>query len=321
MILIFSRSLVGTNPQTDLVSHSLNVLGVEHWVLNPHDLDYCQCSLTQCDDAISLVFGERLLKPRVVYMANHWRCDAIVNLPDEIKYPTAFRSRVYQFMQDLRFSFRDLVWVPGRYEDLEQADSKPTLFQKASKCGLTVPEYTSNALLPHSNAPDLEPVYRKNLGFPFVISFDKKAKVEVAVTTTNVLFDPKVHEPDHQPWQWQSFIAAVGRVRCFVIGKEIWSVVCHESGGVRDYRQVTQVEGRHLDWAPYSLPEPTGVRLKSLMSSLGLDMAAPEFLLSTDGQHVLIDLNPCGDWLGFFPRDSSQKIGDAIARLLVDRTK
>lgn len=54
-------------------------------------------------------------------------------------------------------------------------------------------------------------------------------------------------------------------------------------------------------------------RLIDLVRSCGLSHAAPEALETPEGEMVFIDLNPYGDWRGFFGRRREAEIAAALA--------
>ena len=53
------------------------------------------------------------------------------------------------------------------------------------------------------------------------------------------------------------------------------------------------------------------------MDKLKISVASPEFILRDDGGLIFIDMNPCGDWLGFF----SDEVVDEILSVLVELFK
>jgi len=159
------------------------------------------------------------------------------------------------------------------------------------------------------------------LGPPFVVSMNTEKRIEVGVTTTNV-FHPnsKTIQPEKQPWQWQEPIYNVTQVRCLVIDDKIWAVRWEHNpskDGIWDYRYANEVKELLVPWHPHELPCATAKALLRLMQKLKLRIASPEFLVTANGDHVFIDMNPCGDWLGFFPAKDNKEIVKMLANLLV----
>ncbi len=315
MILIISSKIAGVDHAARLLCETLTKDKQEYCFINPHDLVSSHCVLKQEGAKIELIVSNRVVVPHIIYIATNWRCDSIIRLPASVDYPAAFRAKVQQFMQDIRFAFEQTTWIPGKYESIEKADSKPTMLREASLAGLSTPSFTTNSF---SIPPDSEKIglFRKNLGFPFLVSLSKKKGSEVAITTTNTPYNPVLHLDDGQPWQWQAPIKTVAQVRSYVVGHKIWSVCWKKTSdqtNTQDYRQLNQVEKMKIVWKPYVLPSDLTNSIFILMRRLNLMVASPEFLVSENGNHVFIDLNPCGDWFGFFDEIINKEIISSLS--------
>lgn len=321
MIVIFSSSFAEEDPQVGFLVEVLKGRAEEFLVINPHHLNLLNPLLWQKGDKVHLSVGGSEVVPQVFYLSRMWRSDCvIVSTPQDGVYPAVFRSRVNQFMQDIRFGFEDRVqWFPGKLESVERGESKPRVLSMANSMGIDTPLYTKNCFSQHFSYTDGD-LYRKSLGPPFVISLNTNKGEEVAVTTLNELVDCSCLEDDHNLWQWQEPVLASAQLRCFVVDEHVWAVRWSRANNhaTVDFRFLNEVEQVEVDWVPYSLPSELVRNLVKLVSSLGLKVAAPEFLIRQDGgEHVLIDLNPCGDWYGFFDDDTHLEIGHALADLLV----
>jgi len=216
----------------------------------------------------------------------------------------------------LRFSFESVKWVPGKIESLERADSKTRVFIEAARIGMKVPAYTYNSFSIVDNVGKRS-AYRKKLGYPFVVSLNTQKGYEVGVTTTNQLVRLKAGKTFSQPWQWQEPISATSHVRCCVVGGRIWSVRSfypQSKKGPIDFRYLNEVQNTDIRWEDYQLPSRLQRIIVILCKKLGICSASPEFLIDQHGNHVLIDLNPCGDWALFF----SPRIRREIAREFVN---
>lgn len=318
MILIISSKISGIDYAITILGENLKRLGLKYFLLNPHNLISGQYSLIQKDDTIRLSFSEDVfISPEIVYMATNWRCDCIVRYPESIDYPGIYRSRVHQFMQDIRFSLENTIWIPGSYECIERADSKTTLLREAFLSGLSVPSFTMNSFSKSVCNLD-EELFRKSLGFPFIVSLNNKKGIEVGVTTTNTFHNPNKDKNDDQLWQWQSAIKTIGQLRMYVVGSKIWSVCWkkeYDQSDIQDYRQANQIEKREILWEPHIVPEVLADGILKLMKRLKIIVAAPEFLITEEGNYIFIDLNPCGDWLGFFSESVNKDIICSLTKL------
>lgn len=315
VLIIASRLAGGFDSSTKALVDSLKSESISHCVLNPHELNVDTC-LKHSGRDIDLVINGIACNPDVVYMSSSLRCDCIVRIPSSVKYPNAYRLRVHQFMQDVRFALEQKSWVPGKYENLERADSKPAVMKMAHVCGLVIPRNTVDSFKQPKTSGVL---LRKNLGPPFAVSLNRKTGVEVGVTTTSVLESESCDYSDAEIWQWQTSIESIGQVRGFFVGEKVWAAIWRKEIDrevVHDLRKISQVDGNELVWHPYSIPNEITTKIRSLMKVLQIQVAAPEFLLTKAGELVFIDLNPCGDWWGFFSDQVRAEITSTLTEVI-----
>ena len=69
-------------------------------------------------------------------------------------------------------------------------------------------------------------------------------------------------------------------------------------------------------WQPYALPEPVHARLTTLMTRLELRQGAIDMIVTPDGDHVFLEVNPTGEW-GMLQRELGLPIGEALADALL----
>ena len=318
MILIFdSRIGEHGSPHTDLIAEGLKERGLSYHIVSPHNLENGKISVIQKDAEVFVEITSDACKPNLVYLSSRWRTDCIIDLPQDEIYPGVFRARIQQFLQDVRFALEDSIWCPGSMLSIERAESKPVLLAQAALVGIKVPSFTVDAFSGSSSVPRNRELYKKQLGSPFVISMQSEKGVEVGVTTTNTLIDPRTIVSDHQPWQWQQPVPSIAQVRCCVVEDNVWSVIWKRTSDLKlaDFRELNEFGERELLWEEHILPSNLKNRLLKLCESLGLYSCCPEFLIAEDGQYVLIDFNPCGDWYGFFSDEIRDKITKAFVEL------
>lgn len=80
-----------------------------------------------------------------------------------------------------------------------------------------------------------------------------------------------------------------------------------------DLRYHQEVLHESPRFIPAEPDDQVAKKLVALVSSCGLTHAAPEILETRDGRMVLIDMNPCGDWIGFFGRRAESEIAQVLA--------
>lgn len=312
MIILICGSLVGINVQSNIISENLGKLGYENFIIDFHKISENNLSLTESESGLRMYVHDREISPKIIYVVNNIRTDTVINIPNEVIYPNAYRVSLNQLFLDIRFGFEDSKWFPGNYERIKSGDSKPFLFSLARKCGLHVPKITIDSPF----KPNIVGICKKPLGFPFKLSFSKNSSKEVGVTGI-VEFDENKMAYDGYAWQWQSLVTVRSQIRCFFVDGKVWSVVWkREKEEPCDFRYINQIKRGGVLWEEYHLPEEIIGKLSILMKKLGLNIAAPEFLTDQYGEHVLIDLNPCGDWYGFFPENINKEITNAITNTL-----
>ncbi len=263
-------------------------------------------------DGVELFVDGVKFVPDVVWYATHPRTDSLYCRG--YRFPGEHRSAATQFIVDLHYALDSKVkWVPGSFDSISRSDSKPILLHLASSCGLEIPNVTINGNLDAKTKILDERLYKKKLGFPTVVSFDKRSGVEVITTTTNHLGNRNAGK---EVWQWQSPVESVAHVRCCLVEDQLWSVVWHRKSPLKrlyDYRSQQYCE----NWQQYILPSEVTSSVLRLAERLRIKIACPEFLVTCDGTHVFIDMNPCGDWAGFFNETTNREISKSISQLLL----
>lgn len=317
MLLMFSSTLQGENKQANFVSTELKRRNADFILVDVHDLaTKNDIVLSYEKQGVFLKKDGKNFSPDKIYVSNIWREDAIIRLPDTVDTPQLVRSKIHQFLEDIRFSFEDATWLPGKIEAIERCDSKHRLFIEAEKLGFLVPEFTYNAQNPFCETKF--PVYKKSLGYPFGLTYSKSAREEVFIATTNILVNQyEDHEIDDCLfWQWQQPIFSEAQIRCQIVKDKMWAVVWKKkSFSTEDLRYQNDIEKSDIKWEPYDLPSQLKDSLFNLINKLGVSVASPEFLIGKGNQLFLIDLNPCGDWFGFFDEKTKIEIRDAIIEL------
>lgn len=70
------------------------------------------------------------------------------------------------------------------------------------------------------------------------------------------------------------------------------------------------------DWQPYQLPLAVEEKILRLMDHFSLNYGAIDVILTPDGKHVFLELNPCGEFF-WLERSPGLPISDAIADVLM----
>lgn len=119
------------------------------------------------------------------------------------------------------------------------------------------------------------------------------------------------------PATFQELLPKSLELRVTVVGRRVMSAALDSKISARaahDWRRdgVRMIQ----DWRPYQLPLEIEEKILRLMDYFSLNYGAIDIILTPDGQHVFLELNPSGEffWLEHTP---GLPISDAIADLLL----
>jgi glutathione synthase/RimK-type ligase-like ATP-grasp enzyme len=106
-------------------------------------------------------------------------------------------------------------------------------------------------------------------------------------------------------------------LRVTVVGDRVFSA-CIDSQRSEKSRIDWRRDGMGLidEWGPYELPTEVEERLLMLVRRLGLNYGAADFILTPNGQHVFLEVNPVGEFF-WLEKQPGLPLSSAIAQLLV----
>lgn len=123
------------------------------------------------------------------------------------------------------------------------------------------------------------------------------------------------------PATFQEVVPKSLEIRATVVGERVMSAALDSQVSARathDWRR----DGLRMiaDWQPYHLPLEVEEKLLRLMDHFSLNYGAIDIILTPDGRHVFIELNPSDEffWLEESP---GLPISEAIADLLLGHTR
>jgi MvdD family ATP-grasp ribosomal peptide maturase len=122
------------------------------------------------------------------------------------------------------------------------------------------------------------------------------------------------------PATFQELVPKSLEIRATVIGRRIMSAAVDSQVSARathDWRR----DGDRMvqDWRPYQLSHEVEEQILRLMDYFSLNYGAIDIILTPDGQHVFLELNPCGEFF-WLERTPGLPISDAIADVLLGLT-
>ncbi|WIV52905.1 hypothetical protein [Amycolatopsis nalaikhensis] len=178
--------------------------------------------------------------------------------------------------------------------------------------GLTVPRTViTNApehAAEHSTYLGPSAVY-KALASATVADGNRVAFIPTTEVTTAEMADGRVALTAHQ---FQARVPKVRDVRATVVGNRVFAAtILPPEDGTIDWR----ANYAALHYEPVTLPNTVEAALLSLLDRLGLAFAAADFVVTADGQHHFVDLNPSGQW-GWIQEATGLPIAAALAAYL-----
>lgn len=119
------------------------------------------------------------------------------------------------------------------------------------------------------------------------------------------------------PATFQESLAKSLEIRATVVGQRVMCAAVNSQVSARathDWRR----DGLRMiqDWQPYQLPLEVEEKILRLMDYFSLNYGAIDIILTPDGKHVFLELNPCGEFF-WLERSPGLPISDAIADVLL----
>jgi MvdD family ATP-grasp ribosomal peptide maturase len=119
------------------------------------------------------------------------------------------------------------------------------------------------------------------------------------------------------PATFQELLPKALEIRVTVVGQRVMSAAVDSQVSARathDWRRdgVRMIQ----DWRAYQLPLEVEEKILRLMDYFSLNYGAVDIILTPDGRHVFLELNPCGEFF-WLERAQGLPISDAIADLLL----
>ena len=248
----------------------------------------------------------------------HRRIDFAANLPaslDEQLRHASFgeaRAAAHGMLASLK-AFR-----MDHLQHIRHAENKQLQLQVARELGLDIPRTltTNDPATVHAFAESCQNGMVTKMLSSFAIYDEGK---ELVVFTNPVRPEDLADLSGLSlcPATFQELLPKSLEIRATVVGQQIMSAAVDSQVSARathDWRR----DGLSMirDWQPYQLPNDVEQKLLSLMDYFSLNYGAIDIILTPDGKHVFLELNPCGEF--FWLEDSpGLPISEAIAEILL----
>ena len=123
------------------------------------------------------------------------------------------------------------------------------------------------------------------------------------------------------PVTFQEMIPKALELRTTVAGRRVMSASINSQASERaahDWRR----DGQRMiqDWQPYELPREVEEKILRLMDYFCLNYGAIDIIVTPDGRHVFLEINPVGEFF-WLERYCGLPISDAIADVLLENSR
>ncbi|MCP3716916.1 MvdC/MvdD family ATP grasp protein [Paraburkholderia sp. CNPSo 3281] len=205
---------------------------------------------------------------------------------------------------------------------LRRAENKQLQLKIAREVGLTIPR----TLI--TNAPEAVRSFARECRHGMIMktlsSFAIYEECEQKVVFTSTVQDKDLERLDdlrYCPAIFQEQVSKALELRTTIVGNRVFTASIDSQRSEKtsvDWRR----DGLGLleAWEPYALPPEVENGLLKLMHALGLNYGAADFILTPDGRHCFLEVNPVGEffWLEKHP---GLPLAGAIANLLVSNRR
>jgi glutathione synthase/RimK-type ligase-like ATP-grasp enzyme len=196
-----------------------------------------------------------------------------------------------------------------------RAESKVLQLKEAHALGLDVPDTTL------TNSPAW--VERLRRRHPRLVT-KLLVPLSYAMQTERFVYTSALDDDDHAamgrlkyaPQLFQPLVEKAAELRVIIVGRETFVGAIDAASSRRgqvDWRRLDGTE--RVSWRAASLPSRVERQARALLKRLGLVSGALDFIVTPQGRHVFLEVNPAGEW-GWLERDLGFDISGAFARAL-----
>jgi hypothetical protein len=195
-------------------------------------------------------------------------------------------------------------WIPGTPSAIRKADGKLGQLKIARALGFAVPEHLV------TNDPDQALAFAARFEGAVIA---KAPSIELAgqfmprgLGVYTLAPGPRmwaaIESIRHAPVMLQQRITKRFELRVTVVGARVFAAAIHSQATRR-----TQLDWRHYDhehtpYTAHELPDDVAARCAALVRTLGLAYGAIDLIVTPEGEHVFLEINPNGQWGGIESR-------------------
>ncbi|MFN6525510.1 MvdD family ATP-grasp ribosomal peptide maturase [Nostoc sp. ChiSLP03a] len=202
--------------------------------------------------------------------------------------------------------------------NIRRAENKQLQLQIARDIGLDTPRTltTNNPIAVKQFAQECQQGMITKMLSSFAI-YDEQGREKVVFT--NPISSEDLDNLDGLrfcPMTFQEKIPKALELRTIIVGKSVLTAAV-DSQALDKARYDWRKQGIALldAWESYTLPEDVEEKLLKLMAEFGLNYGALDIILTPDGRHVFLEVNPVGEFF-WLERSPGLPISQAIAEVL-----
>lgn len=212
------------------------------------------------------------------------------------------------------------VFTLDPIERIRAAEHKPLQLRVAQRLGLEIPRtlLTNDAAVVREFAARCAGGMVTKMMSSFAVYEDGKEKVVFTTPVTEAhLAD--LSGLDLCPMVFQENVPKALELRVTVVGERVFAASIDSQSSKRaqhDWRR----DGHEMvgDWKHYDLPDAVKAQLLGLMDHFRLNYGAIDLIVTPDGRHVFLEINPAGEFF-WLERAPGLPIADALADVLTGR--
>jgi glutathione synthase/RimK-type ligase-like ATP-grasp enzyme len=207
-----------------------------------------------------------------------------------------------------------------RISTVRAAEHKAVQLELAAGVGLDVPRTLT------TNDPDAVQAFWAQCDGRVVVKalssfaiYDEAGREQVVFTTPLAAEDlGHLDQLALAPMTFQEHLDKRIELRVTLVGGRVFAAAV-DSQALERSRVDWRKEGVQLTdkWTPYSLPTDVSARLLLLAAQLGLSYGAVDIVVTPDGRHVFLEINPAGEWFWLDDVFGPHALSTAIAETLL----
>jgi MvdD family ATP-grasp ribosomal peptide maturase len=207
-----------------------------------------------------------------------------------------------------------------KMSNVDRANNKQLQLQVAREVGLVTPRTLT------SNNPETVKQFAQECSQGIVTKMLSSFAIYDQQGGENVVFTTPVTNDDLEnmeglrfcPMTFQENVPKALELRTTIVGHHVFTAAVDSqslSGSTYDWRK----EGKALvkNWQPYDLPKDIEKKLLKLMADFGLNYGAIDIIVTPDGRHVFLEVNPVGEFFWMEIYSPHYPISQAIAEVLL----